>query len=110
MNNPSFYVYLAVAAGVTYAVRMLPLVLLKKKITNRFLLSFLYYIPYAVLTVMTIPAIFYATGHIAPAVVGFVAAVIPAWFNKGLPIVAAAACGGALLTDILLTYILPLIH
>ena len=108
MNNPSFYVYLAVTAGVTYAVRMLPLVLLKKKITNRFLLSFLYYIPYAVLTVMTVPAIFYATGHWAPAVAGFVAAVIPAWFNKSLPIVAAAACGGALITDVILTYLLPL--
>ena len=86
MTNLSFYVYLAVAAGVTYAVRMLPLVLLKKKITNRFVLSFLYYIPYAVLTVMTIPAIFYATGNLTTAIVGFVAALIPAWFNKGLPI------------------------
>ena len=61
MSN--FYVYLLVMAGVTYLIRMLPLVLLKKKITNRFLLSFLYYIPYAVLAVMTVPAIFSATAN-----------------------------------------------
>ena len=58
MNKLPLFVCLAVMAGVTYLVRMLPLVLVKKKIQNRFLLSFLYYIPYAVLSVMTIPAIF----------------------------------------------------
>jgi len=58
MNN--FFLYLAVMAGVTYLIRMLPLVLMRRKLQNRFLLSFLYYIPYAVLSVMTIPAIFYA--------------------------------------------------
>ncbi len=109
MHNHSFYVYLAVSAGVTYLIRMLPLVLIKRKITNRFLLSFLHYIPYAVLTVMTVPACFYATGSLLPAVVGFLAALVLAWCNKSLPIVAAAACGGALITDLVLTYALPLI-
>lgn len=104
MSN--FFLYLAVMAGVTYLVRMLPLVLIKKKITNRFVLSFLHYIPYAVLTVMTVPACFYATGRIEPAIVGFIAALIPAWYNKGLPIVAACACGGAFLTEVLITYVL----
>ncbi len=106
---PNFFLYLAVMAGVTYLVRMLPLVLIKKKITNRFVLSFLHYIPYAVLTVMTVPACFYATGRIEPAVIGFIAALIPAWHNKGLPIVAACACGGALLTELFITYVLPLL-
>ncbi len=109
MNNYSFYVYLAVMAGVTYLVRMLPLVLIKKKITNRFLLSFLHYIPYAVLTVMTVPACFYATGHPAPAIVGFLAALVLAWYNKGLPIVAAAACGGVLIADLIRIYVVPLL-
>ncbi len=106
MNNLSFGVYLAIMAGVTYLVRMLPLVLIKQKITNRFLLSFLHYIPYAVLTVMTVPACLYATGHMASAMVGFIAALLLAWYNKGLPVVAAAACGGALLTDLLMLYVL----
>jgi len=102
MNNTPFAVYLLVAAGVTYLIRLLPLILIKKQITNRFLLSFLKYIPYAVLAAMTIPACFYSTGSLLPAIVGFVAAFVLAWFRKGLPIVAAAACIGALLTDLLL--------
>ncbi|MBO5411276.1 MAG: AzlD domain-containing protein, partial [Clostridia bacterium] len=55
MSN--FGIYLLVCAGVTYLVRMLPMVLVKKEIKNRFILSFLYYMPYAVLSVMTVPAI-----------------------------------------------------
>lgn len=58
----NYYVYLLVMSLVTYLIRMIPFVLVKKKIKNRFLLSFLYYVPYAVLSVMTIPAIFYSTG------------------------------------------------
>ena len=52
----NFFIYLLVMAGVTYLVRMLPMVLVKKKITNTFIRSFLYYVPYAVLSVMTVPA------------------------------------------------------
>ena len=55
----NYYVYLLVMSLVTYLIRMIPFVLVKKKIKNRFLLSFLYYVPYAVLSVMTITAIFY---------------------------------------------------
>lgn len=109
MHEYSFWIYLAVTAGVTYLIRLLPLVLFKKKITNRFLLSFLHYIPYAVLTVMTVPACFYATGRLIPSLVGFGAAFVLAWYNKGLPLVAAAACGGALITDLAIRYLLPLL-
>ena len=106
---PNFLWYLAVMAGVNYLIRMMPLVLIKKKITNRFVLSFLHYIPYAVLTVMTIPACFYATGRLEPAVIGFIAALIPAWFGKGLPVVAACACSGALLSELFIVYVIPLL-
>ena len=102
MRNYPFFVYLAVTAVITYLIRMLPLVLMKKKITNRFLLSFLRYLPYAVLTVMTIPAVFYATGTLLPAAIGFATALLFAWFNKSLPVVAAAACASTLLVDTLL--------
>lgn len=108
MTDYPFFVYLLVCAGVTYLIRMLPLVLIKKKVQNRFLLSFLSYIPYAVLAVMTIPACFYATGNIASAAVGVLAALIAAWFGGSLPVVALATCGGALLTDLFILYALPL--
>ena len=81
-NFVEFLIYLAVMAGVTYLIRMIPLVLVKKKIQNRFVCSFLYYVPYAVLGVMTIPAIFYSTASIASAAAGFVVAVILAYFKK----------------------------
>jgi branched-subunit amino acid transport protein len=54
---------LAVMAGATYLLRMLPFVLCKRKLTNRYLLSFLEYIPYTVLASMTVPAVFYSTGR-----------------------------------------------
>ena len=98
----NFFVYLIVTAGTTYLVRMLPLVLMKGKITNRFLLSFLHYIPYAVLSVMTIPAIFSATGDIRTAAVGFIVALVLAWRGKSLLTVAAAACAAVLAAELLL--------
>lgn len=98
----NFYICLLVTAGTTYLVRMLPLVLMKGKITNRFLLSFLHYIPYAVLSVMTIPAIFSATGDLRTAAAGFAVAMVLAWKNKSLLTVAAAACAAVLLTELML--------
>lgn len=90
MNN--FWLYLLTMAGITYLIRMLPLVLLKKKITNKFLLSFLYYVPYAVLSVMTIPAIFTSTSYVISAVIGFAVAMILSYFEKSLVLVAASSC------------------
>lgn len=104
--RPMFFVYLLVMAGVTYLVRMLPLVLIKKKIENRFLLSFLYYMPYAVLAVMTVPAMFYATGSVASAAVGFAVAVLLAYFKQSLVVVAAASCSAVLIAEIILTYLI----
>ncbi len=91
MNN-NFWIYLLVMAGITYLIRMIPLVLIKKKIRNRFILSFLYYMPYAVLSVMTIPAIFYSTSSIMSATAGFLAALVLAYFGKSLLKVAATSC------------------
>ena len=96
MPDLQFFIYLAVTAGVTYLVRALPLALVKGKIKSRFVLSFLHYIPYAVLSVMTVPAIFYATGERLSATVGFAVAVALSLFNKSLLTVAAAACGAVL--------------
>ena len=98
----NFYIYLLVTAGTTYLVRMLPLVLMKGKIRSRFLLSFLHYIPYAVLSVMTIPAIFSATGDVRTAAAGFAVALVLAWRGKSLLTVAAAACAAVLAAELLL--------
>ena len=97
-----FLIYLIVTAGTTYLVRMLPLVLMKGKIRSRFLLSFLHYIPYAVLSVMTIPAIFSATGDLRTAAAGFVVAMVLSWKGRSLLTVAAAACAAVLLAELLL--------
>ena len=96
-----FALYLAVMAGVTYLIRMLPLVLVKKKIENRFIKSFLYYVPYAVLSVMTIPAIFYATSSVISAAIGFVVALVLAYFEKSLLTVASAGCGAVLAVELI---------
>lgn len=85
----SFPMYLFVMAGITYLIRMLPLVLIKKKIKNRFVISFLYYIPYTVLAVMTVPAIFYSTSSPISAGTGFAAAVLLALRGRSLLTVAA---------------------
>ena len=95
----SFFLYHAVMAGVTYLVRMLPMVLIRRKIQNRFLLSFLYYIPYAVLTVMTIPAIFYAVGSWYAAAAGFVVAVLLSLRDRSLVVVAACSCLAVFLVE-----------
>ncbi|MBO5101325.1 MAG: AzlD domain-containing protein [Clostridia bacterium] len=102
---PSFFLYLLVMAGVTYLVRMLPMVLFRRKIENRYIRSFLYYMPYSVLSVMTVPAIFYSTGHITSAAVGFLTALILALKRKSLITVAAFAAIAVLLAEIAIVYI-----
>lgn len=97
-----FLVYLAVMAGVTYLVRMLPLILVRRKFENKFILSFLYYVPYSVLATMTVPAVFYSTGNIVSAVLGFTVALAVAFFEKSLVTVAASACGAVLLCELIL--------
>ena len=95
----NFYIYLLVMAGVTYLIRMIPLVLVKSKIKNKFMLSFLYYIPYAVLSVMTIPAIFYSTGSKISALAGFLVAVLLSYMEKSLTKVAVYACLVVFITE-----------
>ena len=105
MNNPSIILYVAVMAGVTYLLRMLPMTLIKTKIKSRFLKSFIYYVPYAVLSAMTIPAIFYCTEDLLPSLIGFVAAVAVSIFGKSLLSVAITACLTVLASEIILMFI-----
>ena len=98
----SLVIYIAVMAGVTYLIRMIPFAFFRKEIKSQFFRSFLYYIPYAVLSAMTIPAIFYCTGNTLTAVAGTLVAVVLAYFNLPLIIVALAASGTALLMDFII--------
>ncbi|MCR5249340.1 MAG: AzlD domain-containing protein [Lachnospiraceae bacterium] len=99
------WIYIAIMALVTYLIRMLPLTLLRKEIKNKTLRSFLYYVPYVTLTVMTIPAIFTATGDIRTGIAGFLCAFLLAWKKQSLPVVAFVSCVVVFLTDILLTFL-----
>lgn len=98
----SIFIYISVMAGVTYLVRMIPFTLMRKKISSKFLRSFLHYIPYAVLSAMTIPAIFYSTGDMITAAAGTAAAVILAYFGLPLIIVALAASGIAFIVGFII--------
>lgn len=89
------WVYIAAMALVTYLIRMLPFTLFRKKIKSRFIRSFLYYVPYAVLSAMTIPGIFSSTGNTITAAAGFAVATVLALFKRSLLTVAVAACAAA---------------
>lgn len=103
----TLYLCLSIAtmAVVTYLIRMLPLAAIRKKIRSPFVLSFLYYVPYAVLTAMTIPGIFFSTGSVITACVGLAAALAAAFFNRGLLMVAVSACAGVLIAELVMMWI-----
>ncbi|MBR0512424.1 MAG: AzlD domain-containing protein [Ruminococcus sp.] len=96
----SIAIYIAVMAGVTYLIRMLPFAFFRRKIKSQFFRSFLYYIPYAVLSAMTIPAIFYTTHNIWTAVAGTAIALVLAFWEMPLIVVALAASAAAFIVGL----------
>ena len=88
MSNGYIWMGIAVMALVTYLIRSIPMVVFRKKIKSRWVQSFLYYVPYTVLTAMTIPAVFTSTGSVMGASLGCIAAVVLAYIKKGLLTVA----------------------
>ena len=101
MDVKEFFIYLLIMAGSTYLIRVIPFVLIRKKIKNQFINSFLYYIPYTVLAAMTFPAALFVTGHIMSAVLGLVASSVLAIRGKSLTIVACACCLVVLICELL---------
>ena len=97
----SIAVYIAVMAAVTYIIRMVPFTFFRRKIKSRFVRSFLKYIPYAVLSAMTIPAIFYSTGSIASACAGTAAALLLSFLDLPLIVVALSASAAAFIVQLL---------
>ena len=94
--------YIAVMAGVTYLIRMLPFTLIRKEITNVYIKSFLYYVPFVTLSVMTFPAILNDTAGIWSGVAGFAVALILAFFGKSLIWVSISACVAVFITELIL--------
>ena len=90
--NHNIYIYIFVMAGVTYLIRLLPLTLIRKEIQNNYIKSFLYYVPYVTLSVMTFPAILEATANIWSALAGFIIALVLAYKKKSLITVSLFSC------------------
>ncbi len=101
MSEKYIILCIVVSALVTYLIRMIPMVFFRKKITNRWVKSFLYYVPYAVLAAMTFPAIFTSTGSVAGGVAGCIVAVLLAYFKRSLLTVAVCAALVAYIVQIL---------
>lgn len=102
---PDFWIYLLILAGSTYLIRAVPFACVKNTIENRFIRSFLYYIPFAVLASMTFPAVIYSTGNIISGIVGLIIGAVLAFLNRGLTLVAIAASLGALATELIIMLI-----
>lgn len=98
----NIYIYMLIMAGVTYLIRVLPLTLIRKEIKSTFIRSFLYYVPYVTLSVMTFPAIITATQNPVAAAIAFVAAILLAWFGRSLFQVSVIACVVVFITELFL--------
>ena len=94
----SIVAYIVVMAVTTYLIRVIPFAAVRGRIRSRFINSVLYYIPYAVLSAMTFPAVFYATGNVTCSCVGTVIALAMAYFDLPLIAVALGSSAGALIT------------
>ncbi len=96
------WVYILVISGVTFLVRAIPFVLVRKPIQNPTLKAFLAYVPYATLAAMAFPDMLLATGSIWSGLAGFAAAMVLAWLDQGLFKIAAGACAAVLIVELLL--------
>lgn len=99
------YLYILVMAVTTYLIRAIPLTLMKKPIKNRFLKSFLHYVPTACLTAMTFPAILSATENMVSGALGLAVAVVLSLKKKSLIVVAVASCAAVFLTEQLIKFL-----
>ena len=86
------WLFIGAMALVTYLIRALPLTIFQGKIKNKWLRSFLYYVPYVTLAVMTFPAILTATDHVAAGAAALIAGLIAAWISEDLFAVAISCC------------------
>lgn len=98
----NIYVYIAAMAVTTYLVRMLPLAVFRKPIKSRFVRSFLHYVPYACLAAMTFPAILQDTASLVSGAAALVVAVVLAYFDQSLIVVALSSSAAVFIVERLL--------
>lgn len=98
----NIYIYILIMAGVSFVIRVLPLTLIQKQIKNRFIQSFLYYVPYITIAVMTFPAIINATQTPISGVLALLVGIIAAWFGASLFKVSVSCCVVVLLAEFFL--------
>lgn len=101
MGKHSIILYIAATVIVTNLIRIVPVTLIRKRIENSFVRSFLYYVPYVTLAVMTFPAILDATNSHLAGALAFIIGIIGAWFGLGLIWEALLCCLIVLLTEAL---------
>ena len=103
MNTTDYIIYLIAMAVTTYLVRTVPFIIFRKKVDNKFIKSFLYYIPYAVLGTMTFPVIVYSTGSIVSGTIATIVAFVLAYMKKSMVFTAIVACIVAYLTNVIMS-------
>jgi len=96
------YIYIFIMGAVSYAIRVLPLTLIRKQIKNRFIQSFLYYVPYVTLAVMTFPAIIQATQSPWAGGIALAIGILTAWLGFDLFKVAVSCCAVVLIAEFFL--------
>ena len=100
--NPGIYPSLLIMCLTVYCIRMLPFLVFRKEITNPWLRSFLYYVPYVTLAVMTFPAIVEATQSPLAGAAALIVCIAAAWFGQGLFTVAVLGCVTVLVLELFL--------
>ena len=98
----NIYIYTFIMAAVTYLIRVTPLTLIRRQIKNTFIRSFLYYVPYVTLSVMTFPAIIHATQSPYSGALALAVGIVAAWRGWDLFRVALCACGAVLLLEFMI--------
>jgi len=96
------YVYIFIMFAVTYLIRVLPLTLIRKPIRSRFIRSFLFYVPYVTLAVMTFPDILHATNSVWSGLLALLAGVALAWSGQSLLGVAVLSCAVVFVAELFL--------
>ena len=101
-NNLKMILLVLTMAGVTFVIRAIPLTFFRKQIKNKYIRSVLYYIPYAVLSAMTFPYIFYSTGNVYTALIGTIVALVASLTKRSLIVVAILSCLAVLIAGFII--------
>ncbi len=104
--DKNIYIYILIMGAVSYLIRALPMTLLRKPIKNRFIKSFLYYVPYVTLAVMTFPAIINATQYPIAGILALIVGIITAAVGFNLFKVAVSCCVTVFVAELIITYLI----